>query len=383
VAVDRHDLTELDAAMRDTAMRDLLTAIERPFDLTRERPYRFQVVRTQPAQQVLSLAFHHAIFDFWSFGIFLRELAAAYDAGRRGGRPQLPELPIRFVDFAAWQRSELTGARLEACLQFWREHGGELVPTAPDLGAPLWTSTDAVGGHVLDLALSPALHDRVADLAGRTSCTKRLVFISGLLAVLQRDAGAASACLAMLEAGRPHPETQSIIGFFSQHRLIRVGAGSDSSVSEYITAVRDAVLVAEEQQTLSAVDHHCVFENHPGPESLRWPMLLNYLPTQALAPAFDGLEVRQLPRVTPHAMRYPLHLAAMELPHTIMCRVTAAPHLAPAQVRAFFGRLEAMLTALTGNLDRSMQAVLDSVSGAPPERDGAARAPIGSSAGAM
>ena len=57
---------------------------------------------------------HHIVSDGWSIGILIRELSALYGAFRAGEPSPLPELPIQYADYAAWQRGWLSGEVLEA-----------------------------------------------------------------------------------------------------------------------------------------------------------------------------------------------------------------------------------------------------------------------------
>src|SRR5215217_1235022 len=70
---------------------------------------------------MLLLGLHHIISDGWSLGVLLRELAALYEAGAAGRSSPLPDLPVQYADYAAWQRSWLAGEALEGEIRFWRE----------------------------------------------------------------------------------------------------------------------------------------------------------------------------------------------------------------------------------------------------------------------
>jgi hypothetical protein len=61
---------------------------------------------------VLLLNMHHIISDGWSIGVFIREWQHAYTAFAQGEQPSLPPLSIQYSDYAAWQRSLLTGSRV-------------------------------------------------------------------------------------------------------------------------------------------------------------------------------------------------------------------------------------------------------------------------------
>ena len=47
---------------------------------------------------------HHIVSDGWSMGVLVRELAALYEAFAQGQPSPLPELPVQYADYAAWQR---------------------------------------------------------------------------------------------------------------------------------------------------------------------------------------------------------------------------------------------------------------------------------------
>ncbi len=47
---------------------------------------------------------HHIASDGWSMGVLVREIAALYAAFAEGRPSPLPELPVQYADFAAWQR---------------------------------------------------------------------------------------------------------------------------------------------------------------------------------------------------------------------------------------------------------------------------------------
>ena len=64
-------------------------------------------------EHVALFTLHHIAADGWSMGVFVRELAALYEAFSQGRPSPLPELPVQYADFAVWQRQWLTGEVLE------------------------------------------------------------------------------------------------------------------------------------------------------------------------------------------------------------------------------------------------------------------------------
>src|SRR6185436_15873908 len=77
---------------------------------------------------------HHIVSDGWSMGVFVRELAALYEAYVGGKESPLPELPIQYADYAVGQREGLSGEVLDRQLAYWRKQL-EGAPAAIELPA--------------------------------------------------------------------------------------------------------------------------------------------------------------------------------------------------------------------------------------------------------
>src|SRR5258706_13065726 len=97
-------------AKRETEAKQIMTAESaKPFDLACGPLVRAQLLRLGTEHHIFLLTFHHIIFDGWSVDVLLNELAAGYVAHHGvGGQIELPELPVQFADFAAWQHQHLT-----------------------------------------------------------------------------------------------------------------------------------------------------------------------------------------------------------------------------------------------------------------------------------
>ena len=102
------DLSCLGEARREAALAALSEAEARqPFDLEAGPLLRATLARLAPDSHVLLVTLHHIIADGWSVRILLGELLELYEAARRGGTAKLAALPIRYADYAAWQRNLL------------------------------------------------------------------------------------------------------------------------------------------------------------------------------------------------------------------------------------------------------------------------------------
>jgi hypothetical protein len=120
----RIDLAGLPDDRRAAAARALAGAEgRRPFDLERGPLLRRTLVRLGAEEHLLLLTLHHIVSDGWSQGLLTGELTGLYAVlaeGRPAADAGLPDLPIQYADFAAWQRERLAGEALERELAFWR-----------------------------------------------------------------------------------------------------------------------------------------------------------------------------------------------------------------------------------------------------------------------
>src|SRR5262249_22442572 len=87
----------------EAARRAVAEESRRPFDLPRAPLLRACLFEVGEHDHVLSLTLHHIVSDAWTRGILNRELSTLYRALSLGQPSPLPELPIQYADFAAWQ----------------------------------------------------------------------------------------------------------------------------------------------------------------------------------------------------------------------------------------------------------------------------------------
>ncbi|MEU6730597.1 amino acid adenylation domain-containing protein [Nonomuraea wenchangensis] len=217
----------------------------RPFALERAPLWRAHLVRMPGgAAQRLVFVVHHAVFDARSatnFAAELEELDAAWAEGRP---PRLPELPVQYADYAAWQREHLAGGVLAAQLGHWRER---LAGLPADLGLPTDRPRPAVRGHAgaeHHLALPADLTVALETLARRRGATLFMVLLAGLKAVLSRYAGQHDVVVGTPVAGRELPEFEPLLGMFVNTLVLRTDLGGDPEFGELLDRVRETVLDA-------------------------------------------------------------------------------------------------------------------------------------------
>lgn len=116
------DVREASPSEREARVVALVTEDARlPFDLARGPLLRASLFLLGAEEHVLLVNVHHIACDGWSMGILYRELATLYAAFAAGLPSPLPDLPIQYADFAAWQRAHLGDAALAERLAYWRQ----------------------------------------------------------------------------------------------------------------------------------------------------------------------------------------------------------------------------------------------------------------------
>ena len=122
------DLSALPPSIREAeAKRVAAEQSKKPFDLTQACLLRGTLITSGGLTDEsgifnLVLTLPHIIFDGWSHGVLLRELAGIYEQYTDGAPSPLAELSIQYADYASWQREILRAEAIEAHLSYWVEH---------------------------------------------------------------------------------------------------------------------------------------------------------------------------------------------------------------------------------------------------------------------
>ncbi|MFI1443791.1 condensation domain-containing protein [Streptomyces fructofermentans] len=223
--------------------------LEAPFDLRRGPLLRLRLLRLGEEHHVALLVMHHIVTDGVSSGILFQELTAAYEAHRAGRPPVLPELPIQYADFAAWQRDRLRGDELRGLTGHWSRvlAGAEPLRLPTDRPRPE-VPTDRGGTHHFDLPA--ALVARLESTARRNNATPFMVLTAAFCALLSRYCGQHDITLTSPVSGRTRPELEGLIGYFVNPLLLRTDLSGDPDFTELLARVRTACLDAYKHQEL-------------------------------------------------------------------------------------------------------------------------------------
>ncbi|MEM9487776.1 MAG: amino acid adenylation domain-containing protein, partial [Myxococcota bacterium] len=196
-----------------------------------------------PKHHVLLFALHHIVSDGWSSGIFARELAHLYGAFRSGQEPGLPELPIQYGDYAAWQRSWLDGERLADHLGWWTERLADVPVLQLPTDRPRPARLSAAGAEWRQ-TLAPDLVEALRALSRSQGATLFMTLLAAFKALLLRCTGQTDIAVATPVAGRGEEALEGLIGFFVNMLVLRDDLAGDPRFSDLLARVRDGALDA-------------------------------------------------------------------------------------------------------------------------------------------
>ena len=223
---------------------------QHPFDLATGPLLRLALVRLGDREHLLISLIHHIIADGWSMGVFTRELAALYDAFRKGRSSPLAELALQYSDFACWQRDSLRGPVLEEHLAFWKR---QLDGAPPVLDLPSDRPRPAFqtyGGKTLFFELDEAISRQVKRVARESGGTVFMTLLSAFALQLSRYSGQDDLVLGTPVANRTRSELEPLIGFFVNTLPLRIQFEGVATLADLLRRVRSMTLEAYAHQDL-------------------------------------------------------------------------------------------------------------------------------------
>ncbi|MEG3939648.1 amino acid adenylation domain-containing protein [Microcoleus sp. S36b_A3] len=245
------DLQQLEETEREEKVKQLAAEeASKPFDLTKWPLLRASLLQLNAEECVLLLTLHHIIFDGWSIGVFLQELAALYEAFLIGKPSPLPQLSIQYADFAIWQREWLAGDRLQTQLNYWKKQLSGAPPLlelpADRPRPPAQTYRGAKESFLIPRTLRSALK----KLSRQENATLFMTLLAAFKTLLYRYTGQADIPVGSPIANRNRAEIQGLIGFFVNTLVLRTDLSGEPTFRQLLARIREVSLEAYAYQDL-------------------------------------------------------------------------------------------------------------------------------------
>ncbi|MFH0520331.1 amino acid adenylation domain-containing protein [Streptomyces sp. M41] len=336
----------------------------RPFDVTAGPLLRCTLYAVADGSHRILLVAHHLVCDGWSLGVLLRELAAGYENEAKGLRHALPELPLQFPDFAAWQRERQGDGEYARSVAYWagRLRGAPETVALP-LDRPRGAVREAAGGTERFL-LPAGVRERIAATARERGGTPFMAVFAAYAAFVGRLSSAEDLVIGFPVSGRDRPELQDMVGMLTNTLALRIDLSGDPSYHDLIDRLRAALLDSQPYQ--DAPFEAVVNEVAPAREISHDPVVqvvFGYDDDTDLTLRLAGAEVERIP-VTLDTAKFDLHLQVERWGEDLAAYLIHRTALFdPATVRRWVRCFE---TLLHGLLDRP-QAPLSTLDMLPPD----------------
>jgi condensation domain-containing protein len=214
------------------------------FNLAEGPLVRTRLLRLGAEDHVLLVTVHHIVIDGMSIDRFAAEISTAY-AGA-----ELPDLPIQYRDFAAWQRQHLADSLLDRDLAYWRRR---LAGAPAGLNLPIdrpRPDSPSFAGAAIRVVVPPGVAAGLRELARAHSCGLYAVTLAAYHTLLARYTGATDLVVGTTIAGRVRAEIENLIGFFVNTLPIRAELADDPPFTELMRRVHETAVEAQEHQEL-------------------------------------------------------------------------------------------------------------------------------------
>jgi hypothetical protein len=237
----------------DDLDNDLRRRALRPFGLASDPLLRVTLYERSPTDHVLLIVLHQLVSDGLSLRLMLRELSALYAAGGVADDADLPERRVEYADVATWQREWMSEEDLAVQRAYWETQLAGL--NAPTRIADV--NCDERAAHpsaAVPVTFSPNLSAAVRQVATAKGATSYMTILTGLYAALAAETGCEDLLVASLVSSRTLPETETLLGNFSNTLLLRQHLPASRTFSDALRQVKADVLSAYRHQDYPYVE---------------------------------------------------------------------------------------------------------------------------------
>jgi len=229
--------------------RTLKSIIFSPFNLSEDIPIRIVLVETAVQEFLLAVSVNHIAIDGGSESIILNDLINIYEALVNNQESYLTAQKFQYADYAIWQKSYLTGARLEKMLKYWDNqlNGVSSVTLPYD-----FINTDKFDkkGKRLRFQFSKELKLQLVELSRNAETTLFMTLLAAFKVLIHKYTGEQDLCIGAVAANRHQKEEEQTVGVFINTLPLRSHLHGNSTFMDVLAEVRNTTLQAYDNQSV-------------------------------------------------------------------------------------------------------------------------------------
>ncbi|MBS7234201.1 amino acid adenylation domain-containing protein, partial [Flavobacterium psychroterrae] len=232
----------------ELASQFIKSDFSKPFNLAEDLLLRAHIYQISDHKWIFTYVMHHIISDGWSMGILLKELLQNYNAKIKEELSVSEPLSIQYKDFAAWQKEQLSGEKLQYHKTYWLDQFvGELpiLELSGDYSRPL---VKTYNGGLVTRKVNSNLIKGIKTLCNEQGSTLFMGLLAAVNTLLYRSTNQEDIILGSVIAGREHADLEDQIGFYVNTLALRMQFEGSNSYSELLNKAKEVTLGAYEHQ---------------------------------------------------------------------------------------------------------------------------------------
>nr|BFF38247.1 hypothetical protein BACY1_00520 [Tenacibaculum mesophilum] len=220
---------------------ELFNNFRKPFDLLQAPLIKFKIIET-PSKKYFFAEVHHIISDGISLNILMNEFKSLY-AGK-----QLEEVPLRYVDYAFWQRNE-GNTTYEAMKTYWTN---QLTGPFTKLELPIEVNhiNSDTKAAISEVVISEYEYQKFKDFTAKEDVTEYMVLLTAFYLLLHKISGNENIIIETDAIGRTHSDLHDVLGSFINIVALCQSIDVNKQYKEFLNETKATVLEAFENQEL-------------------------------------------------------------------------------------------------------------------------------------
>lgn len=219
-------------------------------DLTTGPLLKIRLLEIDNTNHILQVRIHHIISDGWSLSVFVKELAACYEAFAKKTRPALADLSVQYMDYILWQRETMQGAVLNGKLKYWQNK----LKGVKSLDIPSANSRPPIQTYVgchQKFSLSRSMTEELKKLSRKEGVTLYNTLLAAFKILLHKYSGQTDICIGTPMANRTKAGVNEIIGMLVNTLPLRTEITTKDSFLEVLQRVKKTTHEAYKHQEIS------------------------------------------------------------------------------------------------------------------------------------
>lgn len=216
--------------------KELVEKYLSPLDLTQAPLFRAGLMKLAQDRYLLMIIMHHIITDGTSIGIMMKEFMALANGNK------LPELKVRYRDYANWQNSPEQTALRNKQETYWQERFREkVVPLELPCDYPRPPLKSWEGNRVIFL-MERNVIESLKVLAAEEDATLFMVMLAIYTVLLYKLTGQQDIVVGTPVAARDHDDLLPLVGMFVNNLCLRNYPTGDKTFREFLREVKKNTL---------------------------------------------------------------------------------------------------------------------------------------------